>query len=122
LKVDHRICVLCETFEVSPSGYYDWVNRCTDPGPRAQENARLVVQITQIHLESRKTYGSPRIRQELLKVGHAHGRNRIARLMRQEELCGRSKRRFRVRTTDSNHDHPIALNRLAEGPHQIPLF
>jgi putative transposase len=52
----------------------------------------------------------------LLKVGHSHGRNRIARLMRQQKLCGRVKGRFRVRTTDSNHDQPIAPNRLAELP------
>jgi len=116
MKTEHPIRWLCAVLEVSCSGYYDWVSRCTEPGPRAQENARLVVQITQIHLESRKTYGSPRIRQELLKVGHSHGRNRIARLMRQEDLCGRAKGRFRVRTTDSNHDQPIAPNRLAELP------
>jgi transposase InsO family protein len=116
MKTEHPIRWLCAVLEVSCSGYYDWVNRRTEPGPRAQENARLVVQITQIHLESRKTYGSPRIRQELLKVGHSHGRNRIARLMRQEDLCGRAKGRFRVRTTDSHHDQPIAPNRLAELP------
>ena len=116
MKTEHPIRALCAVLEVSSSGYYDWVSRGTEPGPRAQENARLVAQITQIHLESRKTYGSPRIRQELLKVGHAHGRNRIARLMRQEDLCGRAKGRFRVRTTDSKHDQPIAPNRLAELP------
>ena len=116
MKTEHPIRSLCAVLEVSCSGYYDWVNRCTEPGPRAQENARLAVQITQIHLESRKTYGSPRIQQKLLKVGHSHGRNRIARLMRQQKLCGRVKGRFRVRTTDSHHDQPIAPNRLAELP------
>jgi transposase InsO family protein len=116
MKAEHPIRALCAVLEVSCSGYYDWVSRCTEPGRRAQENARLIAQITRIHLESRKTYGSPRIQQELLKVGQVHGRNRIARLMRQEDLCGRAKGRFRVRTTDSHHDQPIAPNRLAELP------
>jgi transposase InsO family protein len=53
---------------------------------------------------------------ELRKQGRRHGRNRIARLMQQEGLCGRQKRRYRVQTTDSNHDQPIAPNRLAEAP------
>ena len=44
------------------------------------------------------------------------GRNRIARLMRQQGLCGRQQRRFRVRTTESNHDQPIAPNRLTQAP------
>ena len=50
------------------------------------------------------------------RAGRPHGRNRIARLMRQQGLCGRAKGRFRVHTTDSNHDQPIAPNRLADLP------
>jgi transposase InsO family protein len=116
MKTEHPIRSLCEALEVSASGYYDWFNRLAQPGPRAQENALLIVAITRIHLESRKTYGSPRIQQALLKDGLSPGRNRIARLMRQERLCGRTKGRFKICTTDSNHDQPIAPNRLAELP------
>jgi transposase InsO family protein len=116
MKTQHPVRSLCEALEVSPSGYYGWFSRQSEPGPRAQETAQLVTQITQIHLDSRNTYGSPRIQQELSKTGRAHGRNRIARLMRQQGLCGRAKGRFRIRTTDSNHDQPIAPNRLAQLP------
>jgi putative transposase len=116
MKTEQPIRTLCAAFEVSPSGYYDWSQRQTQPGPRAQDNALLSELILQIHRDSRKTYGSPRIQAELAKVGRAHGRNRIARLMRQQDLCGRAKGRFRVRTTDSHHDQPIAPNRLPELP------
>jgi transposase InsO family protein len=54
--------------------------------------------------------------EELRSKGQRHGRNRIARLMKQQGLCGRQKRRYRVQTTDSNHDQPIAPNRLAQAP------
>jgi transposase InsO family protein len=116
MKTQHPIRSLCTAMEVSPSGYYDWVQRQIEPGPRARENAQLVEQIQGIHRDSRQTYGSPRIQQVLLQSGCSHGRNRIARLMRQQGLCGRAKGRFKVRTTDSNHDQPIAPNRLAELP------
>jgi putative transposase len=116
MKTEHPIRALCAAFEVSPSGYYDWGQRQSQPGPRARENQQLLKQIVQIHQDSLQTYGSPRIQAELSKAGHAHGRNRIARLMRQQGLCGRAKGRFRVRTTDSHHDQPIAPNRLAELP------
>jgi len=116
MKTDHPIRSLCEALEVSSSGYYDWFNRQDQPGPRAQQNARLLQQIVQIHQDSRQTYGSPRIQVALKQAGHAHGRQRIARLMRQQGLCGRAKGRFRVCTTDSNHDQPIALNRLPQLP------
>ena len=53
MKTDHPIRSLCEALEVSSSGYYDWFNRQAQPGPRAQENARLLQQIIQIHRESR---------------------------------------------------------------------
>jgi transposase InsO family protein len=80
------------------------------------ENQSLAQAIDQIHTRSRKTYGAPRIEQELRKKGRCHGRNRVARLMKEKGLCGRQKGRYRVQTTDSNHDEPIAPNRLAEAP------
>ena len=51
----------------------------------------------------------------LRKQGCCHGRNRVARLMRQADLCGRQKARYRVQTTDSNHDQPIAPNQIWVG-------
>ena len=116
MKNDYPILALCQNLEVSPSGYYNWQNRRIAPGPRAVENQTLIRQIDQIHTQSRHTYGSPRIVAELRKQGRRHGRNRIARLMRQVGLQGRQQGRYRVQTTDSNHDEPIAPNRLAEAP------
>ena len=116
MKTDYSIQSLCANLEVSPSGYYDWQKRQSSPSPRAAENETLAKEIHEIHAKSRQTYGSPRIRMELLKDGRRHGRNRIARLMKEDGLCGRQKGRHRVQTTDSNHDEPIAPNRLAEAP------
>lgn len=116
MKHDHSIRTLCLHLEVSASGYYDWCRRRTCPGVRAAEEQALVQEIRQIHIRSRKTYGAPRVEQELRKKGRCHGRNRIARLMKQEDLSGRQQARYRVQTTDSNHDQPIAPNRLAQAP------
>jgi transposase InsO family protein len=116
MRDQYSILALCAELDVSPSGYYDWRQRLTSPGPRALENQLLATRITELHEQSRETYGSPRIVMELRKSGVRHGRNRIARLMKQEGLCGRQKARYRVQTTDSNHDEPIAPNRLAEAP------
>jgi transposase InsO family protein len=116
MRDQYSILALCAELDVSPSGYYDWRQRQTSPGPRALENQLLATRITELHEQSRETYGSPRIVMELRKSGVRHGRNRIARLMKQEGLCGRQKARYRVQTTDSNHDEPIAPNRLAEAP------
>ena len=116
MKHEHSIAALCRHLAVSPSGYYDWQQRRDHPGPRAGADQKLAGQITAIFAGSRQTYGSPRIQQELGKQGHHHGRNRIARLMRAQGLCGRQKAPYRVLTTDSNHDYPIAPNRLAAAP------
>lgn len=116
MKDHHSIQTLCATFAVSASGYYDWRSRLTAPGPRARETQALTQSIKTIHAKSRETYGSPRIQIELRKTGARHGRNRIARLMQKEDIVGRQKSGYRVRTTDSNHDEPIAPNRLALAP------
>ena len=116
MRRDHSIAMLCDNLGVSPSGFYDWDRRRRCPGARSLEDQALVEQITVIHAESRQTYGAPRMVDELRDLGRRHGRNRIARLMKSRGLCGRQKGRYRVQTTDSNHDHPIAPNRLAEAP------
>ena len=116
MKKDYSILSLCDNLEVSASGYYDWQKRQSSPSPRAAQNQALSQKIDAIYAKSRRTYGSPRIRMELLKDGHRHGRNRIARLMKANSHCARQKGRHRVQTTDSHHDQPIAPNRLAQAP------
>jgi transposase InsO family protein len=116
MRNEFSILALCQTLDVSTSGYYDWRQRCDCPGLRALEDQTLAQEIGRIHTRSRQTYGSPRVMRELRKKGRRHGRHRIARLMKQKGLCGRQKGRHRVQTTDSKHDHPIAPNRLAEAP------
>ena len=121
MKSDFSILSLCEHLEVSSSGYYDWQKRRACPGPRELEDQMLAQTIGQLFSESRCTYGSPRIMQELRKAGARHGRNRISRLMQEQNLRGRQRRRYRVQTTDSQHDEPIAPNRLAEAPKAVRL-
>lgn len=110
----HPIKLLCAVFAVSRSGYYTWA-KSTD-SPRTRHDRALRLKIAEVHRQSRQTYGSPRITAELRASGERVGRHRVARLMRQDGLCGRQKRRYRVRTTDSRHSHPIAPNRLATLP------
>ena len=111
---------MCRVLRVSASGYYAWQQR--PESVRNRENRRLLTEIRTIHAKSTGTYGSLRVRAELLDNGQACGRHRVARLMRSAELQGIPKRRFR-RTTTSAHKLPVAPNRLAQdftaaGPNQ----
>jgi putative transposase len=110
---EYPIDQLCATLNVTRSGYHAWVSR--EPGVRAQANAALLPLIAKAHRESRQTYGSPRIRIWLQEHGQSCGRQRISKLMRAAGLSSRPRRRFRpVSLTDSNHDLPVAPNRLRE--------
>jgi putative transposase len=109
-KAVYPVGVLCDVLGVSRSGYYAWSGR---PEPaRAQSDAQLKAQIAAVHEKSRSTYGSPRVHAELRGKGVRVGKKRVERLMREDGIRARQKRRFR-RTTDSNHTHPIAPNVLA---------
>ena len=105
----YKVAWLCEALLVSRSGYYDWVERRRQPGPRDLENIRLRERIRHEFARSRKTYGSPRLARALGCPGR---RNRIARLMRLERIFARQRSKYRPRTTDSRHGGPIAPNRL----------
>lgn len=120
-KAAYPVRVLCRTLKVSTSGFYAWCQRGLSP--RTKEDVALKVEIRAAHAASRKTYGSPRIHEDLKATGRRVGRKRVARLMREEGIEGQRKRRFRT-TTDSRHSHPIAPNHLdrqftASAPNQI---
>src|SRR5262249_20299860 len=102
--------LLCETLEVSPAGYYAWRQR--PPSAQQQRQDILLVEIRAIHAEFKARYGSPRMHKELVARGHDCCVNTVARLMRQHGVVAKSARKFRVRTTDSNHDLPVADNLL----------
>jgi transposase InsO family protein len=104
------VAPMCGVLGVSRAGYYAWRSR--PAAARAREDQRLAVEIASIHTESHKRYGSPRVHAELRCRGMRTARKRVARLMREQGLCARHKRRFRT-TTDSQHDLPIARNVLA---------
>ena len=105
----YKVQWLCEALLVSRSGYYDWLCRRREPGPRARENAALRVRIRVEFERQRCSYGSPRLARALDMAGSRH---RVARLMRQERLWARQRSKYRVATTDSRHADPIAPNRL----------
>jgi len=78
-----KVAWLCEALLVSRSGYYDWVERRRQPGPRQLETTHLRARIREEFARSHQTYGSPRLAHALGCPGR---RNRIARLMRAERL------------------------------------
>jgi transposase InsO family protein len=109
-----EVSMMCDLLEISRSGYYAWRKRQerSEPSPRQQRREQLVQQIRAVHQESHQTYGSPRVYQELRAQGQEVCENTVARLMREHEIRSVVKRRFKIRTTESNHTHPIAPNRL----------
>ena len=95
---------------MSRSGFYRWHTR-PSPCAHEHEDRALAVQIREIHTASRGTYGSPRVHRQLRRNDVRTGKKRVERLMREQGLRGRVRRRFK-RTTDSNHSLPVAPNRL----------
>jgi putative transposase len=96
-RAEHSIQIMCRVLEVSRSGFHAWASR--EPSARAICDDALSERIAEIHVESGKTYGSPRVRAELrLEDDVWVGRKRVERLMRLAGLSGQLKRR-RGKTT-----------------------
>lgn len=111
MKAHYPIRLLCAVMEVSPAGYYAW--KSGRRAKRQQRDVQLRPLIQRCFTASRQTYGYPRITGELREQGERVSKARVARLMREDGLQGRQRRRFRPRTTDSNHTGPVAPHRLA---------
>ncbi len=101
---------MCKVLKVSSSGYYYW--RKHPVGVRQVKHRQLLADIREIHTQSQGRYGSPRIADELRQQGVKASRNRVARLMHQAAIRSIMYKKYRVQTTDSAHDYPVAKNLL----------
>jgi putative transposase len=110
-KARHPVTRLCRCLGVSPSGFYAWQQR--PPSKRVVEDQRLKVLIRTSFQEGRGYYGSPRVQDDLVGWGEHVSRKRTIRLMQEEGLKARIRKRYKV-TTDSDHDQPIAANLLEQ--------
>ncbi len=104
----YPVTLMCEVLLVSRSGFYAWQRR--GPSVTRHRRQQLTEQIQKIHHDSDRILGAPKIHEELKAQGIACNRKTVAKCMKNTGLRSKTVRPFRVRTTDSNHSHPIAEN------------
>lgn len=107
-KANFPVSLMCRALGVSRSGYYAWLSR--EPSQRAKENEVLKQKIVEIHHQSRGTYGSPRVTEELERQGFNVDRKRVARRMAELGLSADLKPKFR--NANSEPKSPVAANVL----------
>ena len=108
-RAGYPVRELCEALEVSASGYYARASR--KPCARQLEITKLLLEIKALHARH-PAYGSPRIHAQLRADGHKVSLGTIEKLMRDNDIFAITKRKFRVNTTNSKHNFPIAENLL----------
>jgi len=123
LRLKYPVPVICELLKLSTSGFYSWVNG--KPSKRAQEEARLEIEIRAAHERTRGTCGPERLQRDLSEYGVQVGLCRIRRIRKKLNIRCKQRRRFKV-TTDSKHALPVAENLLeqkfqAATPNQVWL-
>jgi transposase InsO family protein len=105
----HSIEKMAKVLGVSKSGYYSWLNR--PDSKRSKDNKKLLSIIKNIYENSKRRYGSPKIHKALLKMGVKCGKNRVIRIMRDNNIRSITKKKFRI-TTNSKHNNPVFNNIL----------
>lgn len=108
----YKVVRLLSVLEVSPSGYYAWLDR--PESCRAQSNRALTAKILTFHKASREIYGSPRIHKDLKADGERVGEKRVAHLMRKNGIQSKVAKKFII-TTDSRNTQAPAPDRLKRG-------
>jgi putative transposase len=108
-KAHHPLSLLCRCLRVTRAGLYAWRQR--PESAHARTDRRLRVLVRTAFTESRQRYGSPRIHRDLVDQDQRVSRKRVVRLMQEEGLQARPRKRFKV-TTMSDHDQPVAANLL----------
>jgi putative transposase len=109
-REEFELAPMCEALAVSVSGYQSW-RRGGIANRKRLTDAQMLTLIRAIHAELKGAYGSPRITKELRDRGFPASKERVERLMRENDIRARHKRRYKA-TTDSKHSLPVAPNLL----------
>ena len=107
----YSLTEMCDVLDVSISGYRAW-KRGGKPDRKRLSDSQMLALIRAIHAGIKRAYGSPRMVRELRARGFSASKARVERLMRDNGIYARHKRRYKV-TTDSKHSLPVADNLLA---------
>jgi putative transposase len=110
LAEQYPLEVACGVLGVSRSGYYAWRGR--PDSARARRREELAAKVKAVHERNRRVYGSPRVHRALAASGERVSENTVAKVMREQQIRAKSKRKFVPRTTDSRHEQPVAPNVL----------
>ena len=104
---------MCRVLGVSKSGFYDWLHRQGAP-PTSSEGARQKRRklVEEIFHSNHSLYGYRKVHAELRRRGYTYSRNTILADFQELDLKSKTRKKYRVQTTDSNHDLPIANNVL----------
>jgi transposase InsO family protein len=108
-KAEFPVATLCEVLQVSPSGFY--ASRGRPESTHTRDDRRLKVLVRASFDESKQRYGSPRVHEDLLEQDEHVSRKRVVRLMQEDGLQARARKRYTL-TTMSDHDQPVAANLL----------
>lgn len=103
---------MCRVLDVSRSGYYKW--RKSPQSERKRRREELAKRIEYYYNDSNGLYGSPKITYLLSREGYKVTEKTVGRMMRERGLKSRTVRKFKVRTTDSKHNMPVAPNLLEQ--------
>jgi transposase InsO family protein len=119
-KAHHSLTRLCRCLRVSRSGFDVWQKRPASAHAKRDKHLKVLVRAS--FEASKGRYGSPRVHKDLQERNEPVSRKRVIRLMQEEKLKARQRKRFKC-TTMSDHDLPVAVNLLdrdftAEKPNQ----
>lgn len=102
---EYKIVRLCNAFDVSASGYYDWLDR--PESKRSRANKTLIDKIKRSHRASREIYGSPKVHKDLIAAGESCSVNRVARLMKAADIKSKMARKFVITINSKNTTQPV---------------
>jgi putative transposase len=100
------VCFSCRYFGISRSTFYYWLKEKKLASFETKKNIQDAIKKS--FKDSKGTYGAPRIHKDLLEQEMTVSENTVAKYMQELGLDARLKKKFKVQTTNSNHNEPIA--------------